>query len=341
VTYRRTIAVAIACSALAACADIAGPPNGGATDNAALFDQTWRDVDLHYSYFDYKGIDWDSLGAVYRPRAVAAASGLELARVLGRMLAELRDVHVSLTPVGVGGPIRYVSRYDTADVHFDEWATLSRYVSGVRRTSGGHVIFGMADSVTGYVRIPTFEGRDWASELDEALNALSTARNLIVDVRNNPGGRRALAFELAGRFADRERTFAYLRQRNGPSHHDFTDYTPVKVNPAGAAFRGDVYLLTNRKSCSSAEEFALALRVQPRVTVLGDTTAGASGGPVPRELPNGWIYQISEWIEYTLTGAIVQDVGVAPDVVVIAHPYSMTLGRDAMLERALLMARSR
>ena len=41
-----------------------GPPP--ADDHAALFDDVWSEFDLHYSFFAYKNVDWDSLRAVYR-----------------------------------------------------------------------------------------------------------------------------------------------------------------------------------------------------------------------------------------------------------------------------------
>ena len=48
----------------------------------AMFDQLWHETDLTYSMFAVKGVNWDSVGAVYRPRAVAAQSDLAFARVL-------------------------------------------------------------------------------------------------------------------------------------------------------------------------------------------------------------------------------------------------------------------
>src|SRR4051812_47384410 len=88
------------------------------TDRAAVFDAIWSRVDRAYPYFDYKHVDWDSLGATYRPVALAAASDRDFAGVVARLLAELRDMHVSLTPEGAGSTMRYVSVSDTVDTHF-------------------------------------------------------------------------------------------------------------------------------------------------------------------------------------------------------------------------------
>ena len=58
-------------------------------------------------------------------------------------------------------------------------------------------------------------------------------------------------------------------------------------------------MLSNRRLHERGEDFILAMRIIPAATVVGDTTIGASGGPLVRELANGWTYQLSQWIEYT------------------------------------------
>ena len=148
--------------------------------------------------------------------------------------------------------------------------------------------------------ISSFLGDGWAGEMDEVLDQLEDVRAMIIDVRNNNGGNRTLAIDIAGRFTDRTQTFGYIRLRNGPGHGDFTDYIPADVSPRGPRqFTGPVYVLSNRHDFSSAEDFILAMRGTGSATIVGDTTAGVTGGPIVRELANGWTYELSQWIEYT------------------------------------------
>jgi C-terminal processing protease CtpA/Prc len=136
-----------------------------------------------------------------------------------------------------------------------------------------------------------------------------------------------------------ERTFGYVRLRNGPAHDDFTDYIAETVAPTGTRrFGGTVFVLTNRRDFSTAEDFVLAMRAMPRTTIVGDTTAGASGGPIVGELSNGWTYRLSAWIEYTPLHLAFEGVGLAPDVVVQATAADSARGVDAALERALSLA---
>ena len=104
------------------CADVVGP--SAATDHASLFDDLWHQFDLHYSYFTVTRVNWDSLGAYYRPIAASAPNDVQFARVLGAMLAELKDMHVSLS-AGPAGTMRYISRFDTTATYFSDVATLA------------------------------------------------------------------------------------------------------------------------------------------------------------------------------------------------------------------------
>jgi len=322
-----------ALASLAACGDaLVGP--AASTDRGSLFDDLWRQVDLHYSFFTLKRINWDSIGNVYRPQALAAKSDAEFAGVAGRMLNELKDAHVSITPAG-GGTIRYRARFELEPTFFDARRVFQRYVAEGAPAAGTHIRFGKIAPSTGYIYIPSFLGTGWAGEVDAALAAPGNVTRMIVDVRDNGGGTNALALDIAGRFTDRTRTFGYMRRRSGPGHDDFTGFNDQTVSPAGPAqFTGPVFVLSNRHSASSSEDFVRAMSAMPHATIVGDTTAGAAGGPIVRELINGWTYQLSEWIEYTLDRATFEDVGLAPDVLVKATAADA----DPILERAIALA---
>ncbi|MGH7619620.1 MAG: S41 family peptidase [Gemmatimonadaceae bacterium] len=345
-TSRRRLVIGLcaasaASAAFAACSgDLVGPPP--AADHASIFDDVWREFDLHYSFFQLKGIDWNAVGAKHRAAALAATTDKAFAGEIAAMLAELKDPHVSLTPFGPGSTIRYIAPYDTVPTHYNERATLAHYVPNALVTAGGagHIRYGMASPTVGYLRIASFIGDDWSGEVDEALGAMQAATSIIVDIRGNGGGNRNVAFGIADRFLDRDRTLGYLRYRNGSGHGDFTGYVTETVGPKGGRrFSGPVYILTNRGDYSSAEDFVLAMRVRPLTTVVGDTTGGASGGPIVRELPNGWTFELSQWIEYTPDRQTFEGRGLAPDIVVKPPAIApLVAGKDVVVDQALSLA---
>lgn len=328
-------ALALAC---AACSDsILGPPPS--TDHASVFDDVWNEFDLHYSFFQLKNIDWTAIGAKYRPLALAAKSDAEFALVVSNMLAELHDPHVSLTPFGGGSTMRYVSPYDTAAMYYSPTATMSRYVTASSVTTGGHIRYGRVGTNTGYAVIGSFLGDGWSGEMDEVLDRLNGVTSMVIDVRNNNGGNRTLAIDIAGRFTDRSHTFGYIKLRNGTKHGDFTDYIAADVVPRGPRqFTGPVYVLSNRHDFSSAEDFLLAMRGTGTAKIVGDTTAGVTGGPIVRELANGWTYELSQWIEFTADKKPFEGFGLVPDVAVKSNSVLMRAGNDPALERAQSLA---
>lgn len=341
---RRRLLFGVAALLAAACADptLVAPAD---KSYSALFDQLWHETDLTYSMFAVKHVNWDSVGAVYRPRAVAAQSDFAFARVLSDMLSSLHDRHVSLTPGRGAMPLVYQPTSDLQPVDFDSTLVERDYLT--RRLTAAaipHLRAGWLTPSVGYIRIPSFVGSGWDGELDAVLDSLQAggARQLVVDLRSNPGGNYELALDIAGRFTDQPRVFGFVRIRNGPSHDNLTDPIAETLRPTGRRkFTGTVYLLTNRRVFSSAENFALALHELPNVVTVGDTTGGSSGRPVTRELANGWTYELSTWIEYTTDHRTIEDAGVAPNVAV---PRTVTMSGggarkgDAVLDRVLALA---
>jgi carboxyl-terminal processing protease len=322
---KRLVVIVALC---AACGAIVGPDPS--TSSAALFDQVWRDVDLHYSFFDIKQVNWDSLGAVYRPRARAAQDDGALASVISSLLGSLHDQHILLDDAPTAG-----SPYPNL---FDPTITFSKYVENVGGFSSG-IDYGLVTSSVGYIRFQSFDGTGWLPQIDTTLTQLGAVTALIIDVRHNAGGLLENALGIAGRFAERSTTVAFVRYRNGPLHSDFTAPVPQIVMPAGPShFSGHVYLLANRNTYSAAELFVLAMRALGRTTVIGDTTGGAAGSPFARELQNGWTYQFPESMELTLDDRIFEDVGLPPDVPV--HNTSVQINKlvDTQLERAIALA---
>jgi C-terminal processing protease CtpA/Prc len=101
-----------------------------------------------------------------------------------------------------------------------------------------------------------------------------------------------------------------------------------------------VVLLTNRQCFSSAEEFILMMKVRPGVTVMGDVSGGGSGNPITLELPNGWQFSVSRWVQYTAQMKFFEEVGLAPDIPAAISPADSIAGHDTVLEQAVARLRN-
>lgn len=192
------------------------------------------------------------------------------------------------------------------------------------------------------VRLSSFS-TDAAGELRDALQEMRAAgaERLILDLRDNPGGRLDQAIEIAGMFLEPGST-VYIRENASGEREE--------VEVSGDARFADMPMtvLVNGGSASSAEILAGALRDNGRATVVGETTFGT--GTVLSEfvLSDGSaiLLGVAEWL--TPGGDFIRETGIEPDVrvklgedgeqVTPAADGDLTRGqmfeRDAQLERA-------
>ena len=303
---------------------------------AEQFDSFWSTFDRNYSYFAYKHINWDSLRAVFRPRALAASSEAALVDVLKEMVAPLRDVHVRFN--GPDGR-SYPTYVPATTVNFDEnaWRALTTACGFVQPKPGfGHCSMnGIA-----YVFIRTWNSDNFIpGDLDAVVDLYRDAPGMIIDVRPNGGGSDQLALSFAGRFASTETTTGYVRFRDGPRHDDFGAEIPRRLSPRGPfRFSQPVIVLAGRGVFSSNETFISAMRELPSVTILGDTTGGSSGNPA-QHLLKTWRYWVPRWIEWTADRRVIEWNGIPPDSVVRWDASEVAAGRDPVLAVALARLR--
>lgn len=326
---------ALAAVASSACGSSRPPtaPSAPAADFASQFDSLWSTFDREYSYFEYKRIDWNALRAIYRPRALAATHQAAFIAVIRELLGNLHDIHVTVRDPGGAS----LATYDPqAFVNWDRsvWQQYLARANWIQGTSDwGH---GVLDGVP-YIAIGGWGTSSIRSaDFDAAFERYRNAPMLILDVRMNGGGNDQPAFEVAGRFARTSVVTGYVRYRNGASHSDFGPPTQRVLNPRGPwQYGGAVLLLIGRRCASSNESFIAAMRQLPNVTLVGDRTAGASANPAAFPLANGWMYNVSRWIEYTADDQVIEDLGIAPRVVVPASAVDFMQGRDPVLDWAL------
>ncbi|HZQ90358.1 MAG TPA: S41 family peptidase [Terriglobales bacterium] len=313
----------------------AGSAQVSASDFAGQFDALWSTFNQNYSYFDYKHIDWDAARATFRARAQAARTEDQLVAVVKDMLGTLHDQHVTLIDP-TGATVR--TFVPSQPVNFDTSVFNSQYAERASFTPGpgGRFGFGFFNGV-GYIQISSWNTTTvHIEDLDAAMENFRNTAALIVDVRNNGGGDDQLAYQFAGRFADATRTTEFVQFRNGPLHSDFTALQSRTIAPRGAfQFTRPVVLLIGRGCASSNESFIAAMRELPNVTVMGDTSAGASGNPGTFQLGGGWSYTVSRWIDYTAEKQVIEDQGIAPAIQVAASAADFAAGRDPVLDAAI------
>lgn len=301
-------------------------------DFTAQFDTIWTRFNTVYPSFEYKGVDWNAQRALYRDRARAARSQDEFIGVVRAMLEPLRDLHVwFIDPRGQTVPTyrpMHVANFDS-----QRWRRALSTAGYVNRSAnvGSATVGGY-----GYLFIPTWEGSADVQALDVALAREKDAPGLIIDVRTNGGGNDATALGFAARFTPQAFSASYVQVRNGPFVTDLGEPVVRTVSPRGAwQYLRPVVVIAGRAGFSATESFVAAMRTLPNVTVIGDTTGGASGNPAIFPMGNGWSFTVPQWIEYGPDGQPIEGRGVAPHIAMSWIPAYYDRERDPLIDAAV------
>ncbi len=316
----------------------------GCSSSTRNYDAFWSDLDERYALFDIRlpADNWSALRDVHAPTTSGKDDLFDAMISLAR---ELDDGHVTLR--GTDAWVSAYPHYDTlerleinAEEHYlDEpltWDAQDWFAWG----RSGSVGYLSITSMDGLSQKETERADVDAAELalGRALADLSDTTALIVDVRANEGGWDAVSLALANAFAG-PRALAWSEQtRDGPRHDDFSPWRDVFVE-ASSGYDRPVAVLTSGGTFSAAETFALAMRVRPHVTLLGEPTSGHFSDLEDGQLPNGWNYTFSAERYRAADGEIYEARGVPVDLAIPLDPEAVDAGRDAILEAALGVAR--
>ena len=305
-------------------------------DPRGNFEALWSILDEHYCFFEQKDVDWGKVHDTYCRRISDKMTREELFIVCADMLAELRDGHVNLSaPFNTSYYRAWWSDYPQ---NFSKRLIEESYFNFNYRQSSG-MMYGFLENNIGYIYYESFSSPVGEGNLDYALNFLSTANGLIIDVRDNGGGSLTNVETFVARFIDRPTLVGYISHKTGPGHNDFSEPYAITYRPAEEGrvrWAKPIVVLTNRSTFSAANNFASIMKNLPGVTIVGSVTGGGSGVPFSSELPCGWSIRFSSCSMLDALGESTE-AGIAPTegCAVDLDPTDALNGRDTMLEKAI------
>lgn len=149
---------------------------------------------------------------------------------------------------------------------------LKRQVIGLNTVANSEVL----KSGIGYIRLDVINERT-VKELRKALNDAQSAKALILDLRNNPGGRRRdgtvdlhlklpPVIKIAELFIDRGKVILSSIDSDGYKNTTFANSSP--------SYTGNLVILANRGTAKLAEILAMTLRDSAKATIIGERTFG-------------------------------------------------------------------
>ena len=294
------------------------------------FDALWTILDRNYCFFEYKNIDWDSVYTAYGARITSNMSNDALFKLMGEMLAELKDGHVNLS--ASHDMTRYWQWQDNYPANFDP--TVQKHYLGTDFSLASGMRYKILEDNVGYLYYESFSNDVSDGSLDQILNRMAICHGLIIDVRDNGGGNLTNVEKISSRFFNQRQLIGYISHKIGPGHDDFSPLYPKYVESSDRVrYQKPVVVLTNRGCYSATNEFVSIMKYAPNVTVLGDQTGGGSGLPFTSELPNGWSIRFSASPMFNAEKEHIE-FGVEPDIKVEMLKSDIEKNRDTLIEVA-------
>lgn len=268
------------------------------------------------------------------------------------VIAPLADTPAQRAGILAGDIIISIDGTSTEKMSSDQAVTLIRGEKGTEVTfmlyREGHNDFLEKKVVRDTITIPTIdtaqEGDTFIisiysfnalveSKMSEAMQAFyaSGAKELVIDVRGNPGGYLESAVNMTGYFLPAGKVVV---------REDFGGGTEEEVYRSSGAYLTDrtpkhIVILMDGGSASAAEIFAGALREHGVATLVGMQTFGKGSVQELIDLPDGASLKvtIARWL--TPNGISISEGGLTPDVEVGITAEEILAGNDVQLQKAL------
>lgn len=159
----------------------------------------------------------------------------------------------------------------------------------------------MLDDKTGYLRIGRFAMTTHEEFVEHVAELKSQGlERLILDLRQNPGGIKNAAVQVADEMLDGQGTIVYTRGRN-PQENEIDHITP-----GGILTEEPVIVLVDANSASGSEIVAGALQDHDRALIVGRKTFGKGLVQRPFQLTDNSVLQITVARYFMPSGRLIQ-----------------------------------
>lgn len=120
---------------------------------------------------------------------------------------------------------------------------------------------------------------------------LTNAKGLVIDLRWNSGGYDIVSQRILSYFIDKPLLIGSksYRTKNG-----FSKPVNIIVHPTTFdRYLGPIVVLTSGITMSAAETFLLGIAAREQVTIIGEPSNGGFSDSLPKQLPNGMSFTLS------------------------------------------------
>jgi len=158
-------------------------------NNIEDFEFTWTTINEVYPFFNFKGIDWDSIYNFYLPK-FHNINQIEKISLLGELLNELKDGHVNLHDMYGNILSSYDLPRSVKDENTFDFEVVKKYFEKKQLIDIEQVFqYETLKNNLGYVYIKSFPmDPSIYTKFDIVIEYLKNTYGLIIDIRHNGGG---------------------------------------------------------------------------------------------------------------------------------------------------------
>lgn len=296
-----------------------------------IVDEVAGNVETYYLFPDKRPAIVSALRAAEKTGRYDVTDPAELARRITEDLrAASNDKHLSLKH----DPDAYAAFHAPEDPSAADRAQEYEAKRSRTRNAGVEELRILENNVR-YARITNFlwAGDESGRPIEDAARFLRDGDAIVIDLRGNGGGAAAGVRQWISHFFE----------HGGPLidfHNAYTGETRhaniVEYLPAGRLTGKPLYVLTDRRTGSAAEEFAYHVRHYELGTLIGEKTAGAAFNPAHLPVAPAFVQRVSVGQPiHPVTKGNWEAAGVTPHV---ETPAAEALGRAQELALAALRA---
>ncbi len=187
------------------------------------------------------------------------------------------------------------------------------------------VYYRMLSDKIAYLQLTEFDEVS-AGQMDAALKALKKegCKQLILDIRNNPGGLLSSVLDVADLFIEKNLLIMSMEDKEGHVYEYYSEQKPV--------FTGELIVLVNGSSASASEVLTGCLKDHGRAVIMGEKTFGKGIVQGFFTLSDGSAIKLTTEYYSTPSGQCIHKIGIEPDVTGTDDPATEDV--DELLEQA-------
>lgn len=309
-------------------------------NNLTVLDETIRENFPFFSINPTMKTAWENKVNQYKRVINDKTCDFELYSCFCDLLQTLNDGHTSIN-AEIGdeefdstfGPVKFKDYIEWIDENRENDFAMLKHIAA--QMDGGTLIplledifysgqISTGNSTIAYLNIFEYSEDEFVEIYSDYIKSINNSADaLIIDLRYNDGGNDVFANAIASSLTDKNLLLyskKYRIDESDPTVFSNEQTFNTAFPDVSKFLNKPVTFLTTRYSNSAVDNQIMMMKDRAafsNVRIVGDTTNGIHSNSMDKVLPNGWEISTSFELFSSHDGTVYEQIGIAPDLVVI------------------------